>query len=103
MFAHFLTGTRQSSLDTAAAVDRNLALAAELAESVVEALLDDPDLAKRVPPGATLVAIPDDDPDLRQYNLGLALEAFSSGRDVYLVHVQRGQGPVEPPTGRAAW
>ena len=91
MIAPFLTGSGEPPLDTATAVDRNL----ELAGLIAGALLDDPTLLERMPQGATLVPIPDDDPALRQHNLNAALDAFASGRDVYLVHVTIGRGPAD--------
>lgn len=52
------------------------------------AQLDDPALLERVPTGATLVLIPDDDHALADYNLALARRVFATGRNVYLYHVR---------------
>ncbi len=98
MFTHFLTGRGEQPLDTTAAVDLNLQLAGLFAEAV----LDDPALLEHVPAGATLVLVPDDEPDLRLHNLNLAMEAFAIGRNVYLVHVRLGETDVRPRTERAA-
>ena len=77
----------EPDLDEGTAVDRNL----DLAGAFTAMILDNPALAEQVPPGATLVLVPDDDPDLMRHNIAAALQAFASGRNVYLVHIQRVQ------------
>jgi Family of unknown function (DUF5647) len=71
--------------DTVAArmIDRNI----NLAFDHLRAILDNPDLLAEIPNGATVVDIPDDDVELAQYNLALALFAFARGKNVYLRHV----------------
>ncbi len=86
------------TLDKATAVDRNLALAgAHLA-----AVMADPTLLEQIPEGATLVLIPDDDPPLAQHNLGLALQAFATGKNVYLYHVRTTSQPERAEAETAA-
>jgi uncharacterized protein DUF5647 len=78
-------------LDPRAAADRNL----ELAGVLLLAQLGDPGLLERVPAGATLVLIPDDDRALAEHNLALARRVFATGRNVYLYHV-RAATPAAP-------
>ena len=72
-------------------VERNL----ELAERLLVAGFDDPALLEAVPDGATIVLLPDDDPELAAYNLELGLASIRRGRDVYFRHV-RAVAPAEP-------
>ena len=67
------------------APDRNLALAGQF----LQAVLDDPALVEQIPDGATLVLIPDDDPELARFNLDLGWKAVLAGEDVYFRHVRR--------------
>ena len=68
---------------TARMIDRNI----DLAFDHLRAILDNPDRLAEVPNGATVAYIPDDDAELAQYNLALALFAFARGKNVYLRHV----------------
>jgi hypothetical protein len=68
---------------TARMTDRNI----DLAFDHLRAILDNPDRLAEVPDGATVVDIPDDDAQLAQYNLALALLAFARGENVYLRHL----------------
>jgi hypothetical protein len=74
-----------TKLDTVTArmVDRNI----NLSFDHLRAILDNPDLLEEIPNGATVAYIPDDDAELAQYNLALALFAFARGKNVYLRHV----------------
>ncbi len=76
--------TDDSTIDeaTAAQVTRNI----ELAFEFTSAIFADPSQADGMPMGATVVLIPDDDPDLAEANLATAITAFRSGRDVFLRH-----------------
>jgi hypothetical protein len=62
-----------------------MALAFELAGRQVE----QPELLGEVPDGATLVLIPDDDPELAAFNVEVGLNAIRSGQNVYFRHVSR--------------
>jgi hypothetical protein len=73
------------------AVDRNLALAFDL----LQAQFSDPALLREIPSGATVIFIPEDDPELAEYNFGLARAAIARGQNVYLKRV-RTPVPVAP-------
>jgi hypothetical protein len=81
---------RGVTLDRAGVADRNLVLAGEFTRRA----LDDPALRATIPDGATLVLIPDDDPALAQFNLGLALQLVARGEDVYLRHLRQRAAPA---------
>ncbi len=66
---------------------RNILLAFELAQTHLE----HPELLNDVPDGATLVLIPDNDPELTAFNIELGMKAVQAGQDVYFRHV-RGSG-----------
>jgi hypothetical protein len=55
-----------------AAVERNIALTGK----VTRYLMDHPEIFKRLPDDFEMVILPDDDPEMRRYNLEL-LETFS--------------------------
>lgn len=81
-------------LDQHTLVDRNLTLVGEH----LAAVFTDATLLETIPQrGATVVFIPDDDPDLAQCNLDLALQFFAEGKNVYLYHVH-GRQPVAQDT-----
>ncbi len=82
--------TPHTHLDTATAVDRTLVLLGEF----LQTQLEDPALLEEVPNGATVALIPDDDPELAEHNLNLALESFAAGKNVYLRHVRQTPAPV---------
>jgi hypothetical protein len=65
-------------------IERNMALAfADLQEHA-----DDPGALTATPAGATVVLIPDDDPELAEFNRQLGLRALAEGEDVYFRHVR---------------
>jgi hypothetical protein len=53
------------------------------------AIVDDPSILEDVPEGATVVLIPDDDPELAEGNYQRAINAARRGSDVYIRHVTR--------------
>ena len=73
--------------EAATLVERNI----DLAFDFTQALIRDPSLLADVPHDATLVLIPDDEPDVAEANLTGAIEAFRTGRNVYLHHVRAGK------------
>lgn len=50
----------------------------------VSAAIDDPSLLDGIPQGATLVLLPEDDPDLTETNLGIAVRAAREGKTVVI-------------------
>lgn len=71
--------------DKATLMDRNLTLVG----AHLQEIFADPTLLETIPQrGATVVFIPDDDPDLAQANIDMALESFAQGRNVYLYHIR---------------
>ncbi len=51
----------------------------ELAGEFMAAILDNPALLERVPDGATITLVPDDDPDLAEANISAGLDAVRRG------------------------
>lgn len=71
--------------DKATLMDRNLTLVGAHLQEVFA----DPTLLETIPQrGATVIFIPDDDPELAQANIDMALESFAQGRNVYLYHIR---------------
>jgi len=64
--------------------DRNLTLAFQLADAIV----DDPALLEKIPEGATVIFLPDDDPELATANRAMGPAALDRGEDVYFRHVR---------------
>jgi hypothetical protein len=64
--------------------DRNITLSFEFAKSII----DDPAILDEIPEGATLVLLPENEPDLAKENLRLGLEAAERGENVYIRHVK---------------
>jgi hypothetical protein len=63
--------------------DRNL----RLLHAFNVMVLDDPSIGERLPLGATVVLIPDDDPELADYNLALALESVRRRETVVIIPI----------------
>ena len=78
--------TRISASDTTV-VSRNIALTSE----VLRSMLEEPEVLDRLPANFELVVLPDDDPDLRLYNLDLLDKYGSEGKPVVFVRVSTGQ------------
>jgi hypothetical protein len=70
------------------APDDAAARANELWTEFIQGILADPTLLADVPNGATLVLLPEDDPELAARELGLGLRALMQGRDIYFRHVR---------------
>lgn len=59
-------------------MNRNL----ELTEAHLRAVIEHPELLNEIPDGATVIYLPDDDPELREANLEMALDIVrKTGRD----------------------
>jgi hypothetical protein len=67
-------------------VTRNMALL----EQVTRYLIDHPETLASLPEGFELVILPDDDPEIRSYNLELLDTYGSEGRPVVFVRTQSG-------------
>jgi hypothetical protein len=75
-------------------IERNMALAANL----MAAQLENPNALAEIPNGATLILIPDDDPELARFNRDLGLQALEEGEDVYFRHVSRARREAPAPS-----
>ena len=64
--------------------ERNITLSFEFAKSII----DDPAILEEIPDGATLVLLPENEPDLAKENLRLGVEAAERGENVYIRHVK---------------
>jgi hypothetical protein len=64
--------------------EKNIALAFRFMRDVV----DDPSLLDQIPNNATIVFLPEDDPEQVEANLQLAINSARSGKNVYLHHVK---------------
>ncbi len=73
------------------AAEKNLDLAFDL----FEAAFNDPMLLVDVPQGATLVLMPDDDPELFAANIEIGLAALRRGENVYFRHVSSGRDSAD--------
>ena len=85
--------TAQSTpLDAITAGTRN----AELAFDLLQSQMANPELLNEIPNGATVVLIPQDDPELAEYNFGVARTLVARGKNVFLKRV-RGAAPAPTP------
>ena len=78
--------TRISASDTTV-VSRNIALTSE----VLRSMLEEPEVLDQLPANFELVVLPDDDPELRLYNLELLDKFGSEGKPVVFVRMSAGQ------------
>lgn len=69
----------------------------DLAFDFLRDALDDPAVLDRIPDGATVVMLPDDDPGLAAANLRLAERAAAEGKTVYV------RPPAGPPVAAERW
>lgn len=74
---------QRATRDTEGVVERNLALVTAFTKAVIS----DPLLGAEIPKGATLVLLPDDDPELAAYNTALGERARAAGRTIYVQHI----------------
>ena len=68
-------------------VSRNIALTSE----VLRSMLEEPEVLDQLPANFELVVLPDDDPELRLYNLELLDKYGSEGKPVVFVRMSAGQ------------
>ena len=78
--------TKINASDTTV-VSRNIALTSE----VLRSMLEKPEVLDRLPASFELVVLPDDDPELRLYNLELLDKYGSEGKPVVFVRMSAGQ------------
>ena len=76
-------------------IERNLSLVAE----VTRFILQDPSLLDHLPPDFELVILPEDDPELSLYNLGLLADRAHQDKPVVMVRLEVNQADFEryPP------
>jgi hypothetical protein len=60
----------------------------DLLDDFTQAIFADPSLLDDIPDGATLVLLPDDDPDFIERSIARGIAAIRQGRDVYFKHVR---------------
>lgn len=76
-----------SNLTSAGLTERGIGLGFDF----LKAIIDDPSIADDIPNGATLVLLPDDDPELAESSLQGGIEAARKGADVYIRHFPRAE------------
>ena len=54
----------------------------------LHSVLDDPSILEEIPNHASIVFLPEDDPELCEANLQMAMNSARQGRDMYLKHVK---------------
>ncbi len=59
-------------------------------------VLENPDFLERIPDGAEIVFLPEDDPDLCEENIRLAQVHREEGRPIVIIKIER----LEPPRSR---
>ncbi len=59
-----------------------------------------PSLAPTIPDGATVILLPDNDPELAAYNTKLGMYAVDSGANAYFLHVEMTGAPADTPAGQ---
>lgn len=77
-------------------VERNILLTGK----IMQFLMDNPQVFSSLPEKFELVILPDDDPDIRQYNLELLDKYGSEGKPIVIarskVHPENFKTPVKP-------
>ena len=79
--------TKRISASDITVVSRNIALTSE----VLRSMLEEPEVLDQLPANFELVVLPDDDPELRLYNLELLDKYGSEGKPVVFVRMSAGQ------------
>ena len=76
-------------------IERNLSLVAE----VTRFILDNPSILEHLPPDFQLVVLPEDDPELSLYNLGLLTSQAEQDKPLVMVRFEAAQANFEqnPP------
>ncbi len=60
----------------------------ELTGAFMESIAANPAMAPMIPAGATLILMPDNDPELAAHNVSLGIGAIAAGENVYFLHIQ---------------
>jgi len=74
-------------------IERNLALTG----SLIHYLLEQPNLLASLPENFELVVLPDDDPEIRLYNLELLDNYGSQGRPIVFARVKSSRDSMKKP------
>lgn len=69
----------------------------DLLDEFTQSAIADPLLLDGIPNGATLVLLPDDDPEFVERSIQRGVDAIRQGRNVYFRHV--GQGDARTSSG----
>lgn len=87
---------RQKMSSSEGLVERNISLSGE----IMQFLMENPQVFSSLPDKFELVILPDDDPEIRQYNLDLIDKYGSKGRPIVFarvkVHQERLKSHVNP-------
>jgi hypothetical protein len=87
---------RQKMSSSEGIVERNISLSGE----IMQFLIENPQVFNSLPDDFELVILPDDDPEIRQYNLDLIDKYGSEGRPIVFarvkVHQERLKAQVKP-------
>jgi hypothetical protein len=76
--------------------ERVLALAGEFMRYIAA----NPATAPAIPDEATVILLPENDPDLAAYNTRLGMRALANGEDVYFLHVRMTGSHIRTPTAQ---
>ena len=60
----------------------------ELTSAFIESIAANPAMAPMIPDGATLILVPDNDPELAAHSVSLGMDAIAAGENVYFLHIQ---------------
>lgn len=74
----------------------------ELTSAFMESIAANPAVAPMIPDGATLILIPDNDPELAAHNVSLGIGAIAAGENVYFLHVQMAGAHADMSAQRSA-
>jgi len=59
-----------------------------------------PAIAPTIPDGATVILLPDNDPELAAYNRKLGMHAVDSGANAYFLHIEMTETSSDTPVGQ---
>ena len=73
-------------------VERNISLSGK----IMQFLIENPQVFSSLPDNFELVILPDDDPEIRQYNLDLIDKYGSEGRPIVFARIKAHQESLQP-------